>query len=373
MSTATLISTTTHHPAPHRAHLTGSPSQRSLGRRLIRLGAATAVVLGATACSDDAPTTGGTGLAGTTITVYSGRSEELVAPLLEEFTAETGITVELRAGDSGELAAQLLTEGDASPADVFFSQDAGALGAVQAAGLLSELPSELLDIVPAAYRSAEGQWVGTSGRVRVLVINPDLVAEAPTTIDELLDPQWKGLIGFAPTNASWQSFVTGLRVIRGDDAARAWLEGFAANDPVPFEKNSAVRDAVNSGEVALGLVNHYYLYELIDAEGAENVVAVNQFLAPGDPGGLVNVAGVGVPANAPHRDAALALVEYLLSEAGQTYFSEETNEYPLRDGVALTDGLPTLAALQPPALDLSDLQSIATTQEMLDDVGLLTR
>jgi len=368
---------TAHPTQPDRA---GSPRPASMRSarpmRLARVAAAAALLLGATACGDDATpsaTSDPADLAGTTITVYSGRSEELVGPLLEQFTAETGITVELRAGDSGELAAQLLTEGDASPADLFFSQDAGALGAVQSAGLLSELPTDLLDVVPAAYRSAEGRWVGTSGRVRVLVVNPDLVADAPTTIDELLDPQWKGLIGFAPTNASWQSFVTGLRVLRGDDAARSWLEAFAANDPVPFEKNGAVRDAVDAGEVALGLVNHYYLYELVEAEGAENVVAVNQFLAPGDPGGLVNVAGVGVLSSAPHRAAALALVEYLLSEAGQAYFSEQTKEYPLRAGIALAEGLPTLDALAPPTLDLSDLESIAATQEMLDDVGLLTR
>ena len=293
-------------------------------------------------------------------------------PLLDQFSEETGIIVEFRGGDSGELAAQLLTEGDASPADVFFSQDAGALGAVQNAGLFTELPAEYLEAVPAAYRSAEGQWVGTSGRVRVLVANPELVSEIPTTIDELLDPQWKGKIGFAPTNASWQSFVTGLRVLRGEDGAREWLEGFAANEPVAYEKNGAVRDAVDQGEVALGLVNHYYLYEKIAAEGAENVVAVNQFMAPGDPGGLVNVAGVGVLASSDNQAAANALVAYLLSEAGQTYFAEKTYEYPLIEGVAPTVDVPTLEELQPPAIDLSDLDTLAETQELLADVGLLT-
>ena len=348
-------------------------------QRFASLVAIGAIALGAVACGSDTSDTGtpstsaGTDLAGTTITVYSGRSEELVAPLLEQFTALTGIEVELRAGDSGELAAQILTEGDASPADLFFSQDAGALGALQAAGLLSELPAELLDVVPTAYRSSNGSWVGTSGRARVLVVNPDLVADAPTTIDELLDPQWKGRIGFAPNNASWQSFVTGLRVIRGDEAARTWLEAFAANEPMAYEKNSAVRDAVDAGEVAIGLVNHYYLYEKIAADGAENVTAVNQYLAPGDPGGLVNVAGVGIPASSDQRDAALALVEFLLSEIGQTYFAERTFEYPLRAGISLAEGLPTLDELKPPAIDLSDLATLAETQQMLDDVGLLTR
>ncbi|HAP75237.1 MAG TPA: iron ABC transporter substrate-binding protein [Acidimicrobiaceae bacterium] len=353
-------------------------------RRTVAIVAVSGLTLVAAACGDDessstteAPGTSGaapdsTAAASGSITVYSGRSEELVMPLLEQFTAATGIEVEFRGGDSGELAAQLLTEGDASPADVFFSQDAGALGAVENAGLFTALPSELLEIVPAAYESDAGMWVGTSGRVRVLVVNPELVPDAPTTIDELLDPQWKGKIGFAPTNASWQAFVTGLRVLRGDDGAREWLEGFAANEPVAYEKNGAVRDAVNAGEVALGLVNHYYLYELIAAEGQDAVVAVNQFMAAGDPGGLVNVAGVGVLASSDNQAAALALVEFLLSEEGQTYFANNTYEYPLREGVSPQADLPALADLAPPALDLTELDSLAETQEMLAEVGLLT-
>lgn len=334
-------------------------------RTLPRLLAAASLVLAA-ACSNDDGTTS----TPDRITIYSGRSEELIQPLLDQFTADTGIAVDVRFGDSGELAAQLITEGDASPADLFFSQDAGALGALESAGLLSELPTDVLDLVPGAYRSTAGRWIGTSGRVRVLVVNPDLAPEPPTTIDELLDPQWKGRIGFAPTNASWQSFVTGLRVLRGEDGAREWLTAFAANDPVAYEKNGAVRDAVNSGEVALGLVNHYYLFEKIEAEGADAVVAVNQFLAPGDPGGLVNVAGVGLLGA---NDAALAFVKYLLSTDGQTFFAETTYEYPLVAGIDPYEGLPTLAELQAPEIDLSSLESLAETQELLAEVGLLTR
>lgn len=351
-------------------------SPRTVRRRSLAIAAVAAIGLVAVSCGDDessdATTTPTGEPASGSITVYSGRNEDLVLPILEQFTDETGIEVEFRAGDSGELAAQLITEGDASPADLFFSQDAGALGAVEKAGLLTALPSELLDIVAPSYRSSSGQWVGTSGRARVFVVNPDLVDDPPTTIDELLDPRWKGKIGFAPTNASWQAFVTGLRVLRGDDAARAWLEGFAANDPVPYERNGVVRDAVNSGEVEVGLVNHYYLYEKIAAEGADAVVAVNQFAAPGDPGGLVNVAGVGVLGSSDNQAAALALVEFLLGEEAQGYFATTTYEYPLRDGVATAEGVPPLDSLSPPEIDLADLDSLAETQEMLQDVGLLT-
>jgi iron(III) transport system substrate-binding protein len=326
------------------------------------------------ACGDGSSSTDSdSDISGTTITVYSGRSEALVAPFFEEFTAATGVKVDVRYGDSGEMAALLLTEGSASPADVFFSQDAGALGAVEAEGLFAGLSIDEREEVDAAYRSSSDAWVGVSGRVRVFVYNPNLVPDPPTTVDELLDSKWSGKIGFAPTNASWQSFVTGLRVLRGEQAAREWLETFAANNPQAFEKNGLVRDAVNDGTVSLGLVNHYYLYEKIKNEGAAAVIAKNQFAAPGDPGGLVNVAGVGVMKSTKKQAAAEALVKYMLSVAGQRYFADTTFEYPLVQGVPATGELPALESLRPPAIDLSDLKSIQATQELLSSVGLLTK
>jgi iron(III) transport system substrate-binding protein len=308
------------------------------------------------------------------LTLYNGRSEELVGPLLEQFTAETGIEVQVRSAGSGELAAQLLTEADASPADVFLSQDAGALGALTDAGLLAPLPEATLDRVPAAYRAQDGTWTGLSGRVRVVIYNPDQVAKAPDTIDALVTGEYAGgRIGYAPTNASWQSFVTGLRVLRGEDGAREWLEAFAEQDPVPFEGNSQVRDAVDAGQVPLGLVNHYYLFELIAEKGEQGVSARNQFMAAGDPGGLVNVAGAGILASTDQADEAQALIDFLVSDGAQEFFAQQTWEYPLVDSVPAAEGLPALDDLDPPALDLSDLDSIAQTQALLADVGLLTQ
>jgi iron(III) transport system substrate-binding protein len=306
------------------------------------------------------------------IVVYSGRSESLVAPLLEQFTADTGIEVETRYAGSGELAAQLITEGDKSPADVFLSQDAGALGAVSKAGLLAPIDKETLQTVPAQYSAGDGTWVGVSGRARVVVYNPTLAPAPPDTIDGLLAPELKGRIGFAPGNASWQAFVTGLRVVRGEDGAERWLRAFKAQDPQAFENNVAVRDAVDSGQIALGLVNHYYLYELIHAKGAGAVTAKNKFMAAGDPGGLVNVAGVGVLKAAPNHEGAQAFATYLVSESAQKYFAGETAEYPLAAGVAPSAEMPPLSALRPPAVDLSQLDDIETTQELLVETGLLT-
>ncbi len=308
-----------------------------------------------------------------TLTVYNGRSEELVGPLFEQFTQETGIPVELRSASSGELAAQLLTEADASPADVFLSQDAGALGALTKAGLFAELPAEVLDRVDPAYRAEDGTWLGLSGRVRVVTYNVDEVPTPPETIDAVVAGEYAdGQIGYAPTNASWQSFVTGLRVLRGEDGARTWLQQFAAQDPVAFEGNAQVRDAVDAGQVRIGLVNHYYLFELIDEKGEDDVRARNQFMAPGDPGGLVNVAGVGVLASSDDTEQANALVEWLSGPAAQQYFAAETSEYPLVAGIAPPEGVPSLEELEAPALDLSDLDSIAETQALLAEVGLLT-
>ena len=312
-------------------------------------------------------------LRGQTVTIYSGRNETLMAPLFEQFTNDTGIEVEVRYGDSGEMAALILTEGDKSPADVYFSQDAGALGAVDDSGLFAALPDDITSLVAPTFQSDTGNWVATSGRARVLVYNQDLVAVPPASLDDVLDPRWKGKIGYAPSNASWQSFVTALRVTRGEAGARTWLEGFAANEPVPYEKNGVVRDAVNSGEVSLGLINHYYLYELIASVGQENVVTKNHYFKDGDAGSLINVAGAAVLASSDRIDAALAFVRYLLSPAGQKYFVERTFEYPMISGVSAFSELPTLEELNPPAINLADLKSLEATQAMLEDVGLLTR
>lgn len=308
-----------------------------------------------------------------TITVYSGRNEALIKPLLDRFSAETGVTVEVRYGDSGALASQILTEAEATPADVFFSQDAGALGALSKERLFVKLPRGTLERVPPEYRAKDGTWVGTSGRVRVIVYNPTLVPKPPTTIDEVVDPKWKGQIGYAPTNASWQSFVTALRVLRGEVKAEKWLRAFKANEPKAYASNGAVRDAVDAGQIAFGLVNHYYLWQRIAQVGEAAVTARNQYMAPGDPGGLVNVAGVGILKASDNKRAAQAFVDYLLTKKGQTYFADTTYEYPLIAEVTASVKLPRLEKLEPPAMDLSDLDTLAATQELLVKTGLLTR
>jgi iron(III) transport system substrate-binding protein len=327
-------------------------------------------LLAAAACGngDTTAADGGTG----TLTVYSGRSEELVGPLLRRFEEETGITVEARYGDTAEMAATILEEGGNSPADVFFGQDAGALGALSGAGRLQELPSELLEEVDGQYRSANDDWVGVSGRARVVVYNTGAVSEdeLPDSIAGFTDPEWSGRLGWAPTNGSFQSFVTALRVLEGDDGAEEWLRGVQDNDPEVYEKNSAIVEAVSAGEVDAGFVNHYYLYKL-QAEGAVGEEVVNRFYADGDPGALVNVAGAGILDTADDVEAAQRFIGYLLSEEGQRYFADETYELPLVAGVEPAAELPDLEALRQPDLDLNDLDDLAGTLELLERVGIL--
>ncbi len=335
-------------------------------RTSMTLAAAALIVLSGCASGDQADDSPG-------LVIYSGRSEELVGPLLEQFETSTGIDAEVRYGDTAELAAQLLEEGDNSPADVFFAQDAGALQVVQDEGLATPLSRDLLDRVPAEYRSTDGQWVGASGRARVLVHNTEQVdaADVPDSVLDLTDPRWRGEVGIAPTNASFQAFVTAMRVTEGEDRARQWLEDLLANDVQKYQNNTAVVEAVDSGQISLGLVNHYYLYERADEVGADNLVAGNAAFAPGDPGNLVNVAGVAVLQKGADNPGASQFADFLLSDAAQQYFADETAEYPLVEGVAQRDGLPPLAQIEGPGLTLDQLADLRGTQDLLLQVGLI--
>ncbi|WP_101785244.1 iron ABC transporter substrate-binding protein [Nonomuraea indica] len=306
------------------------------------------------------------------LVVYSGRDEALVAPLLDKLERSIGGEVEVRYGDSAELAAQLLEEGDKSEADLFLSQDAGALGALAQQGRLEPLPQGSLDKVGRAYRAADGTWVGLSGRARVIAYNPGKIAKPPAGVRELTRPEWRGKVGYAPTNASFQAFVTGMRVLDGDDATRTWLKDFKANDPKAYEKNSAILDAVDSGEIAVGLINHYYWYEKAAEVGADKMTAKLHFPAKGDPGALVNVAGVGVVKGSDQAATAGKAVDYLLSAEAQTYFADKTKEYPLAAGVTSdVEGLPPLESLGAPEIDLGKLSSLQQTLAMLQETGMV--
>lgn len=306
------------------------------------------------------------------LVIYSGRSEELVGPIIARFQEETGIEVNVRYGDTTELAATILEEGANSPADVYFAQDAGALGALTNAELFAELPPEVVSTVDPRFRAPEAQWVGVSARARVVVYNTDELTEAdlPTSILDYTDPQWKGRIGWAPTNASFQAFVTAMRLTLGEDVAEQWLAGIQANEPKVYANNTAVLEAVGSGELSVGFINHYYLFRKLDEVG-DSYPAANYFFNNGDIGGLVNVAGVGILKTAQHTAAADAFVRFLLAEEAQRYFAEETEEYPLLNTVAADPILPPLESLNTPAVDLNALSDLQGTLALLQSLGIL--
>ncbi len=306
------------------------------------------------------------------ITVYSGRNENLVGPVFELFTAATGISVNARYGDTAEMAAAILEEGQNSPADLYLGQDAGALGAIEAEGIFSPIPDELKSRVDPKFQSDSGGWIGITGRARVAVYNTDLVPEdtLPASVDGFLGSEWKGKIGWAPTNGSFQSFVTAYRLLKGDDAARSWLDGMIANDVITFDGNGAITRAVGAGEISAGLVNHYYIYE-VEAEEGESLAATNHFFEGGDPGSLVNVSGIGILATSTKGDLAQALIDYLLQTEAQAYFATEVWEYPLIPDVDIADGLIPLDEIQSPDIDLSDLSDLQGTLELLAETGAI--
>lgn len=351
----------------------------SFRRPLLSVLVGGALVASLVACGsddDDEPSSGPSAASAGTLTVYSGRSEDLVQPLIDAFSESTGIDVDVRYDGSAALAATLLEEGDATPADVFFSQDAGALGALENADLFEPIDAAQLAKVPPAYSSDAGRWVGLSGRARVLVYNPDQVTpdQLPDSVLDLTQPAYKGKVAFAPGNASWQAFVTALRVTQGEAETKAFLEAFKANEPREYEGNSPIVDAVNNGEIAYGLVNHYYLYEKAAASegGLADYTARNHAFEAGDPGNLLNVAGVGVLKGKTSPQTS-AFVEFMLGTEAQTAFAEQTFEYPLVTGITATvEGAPPLSEVEGPDVDLTDLDTLEATQALLREVGLLS-
>ena len=306
----------------------------------------------------------------TEITVYSGRSEEFIAPFFAQWEAQSGIKLNVRYGDSAELAAQILEEGANSPADLFLSQDAGSLGAVAEAGLFTQLSDEIASAIPATYVAANRNWVGITGRARVFAYAPDRVKVLPQSVTDLTKSEYKNQIGIAPTNASFQAFLTALIENKGADFAKNWLKALQANGVKIYAKNSAIVEAIDKGEISIGLVNHYYIWEV--SEGLGRAINVkNGFFAPGDLGNLINVSGAGVLASSKKYAAAEDLINFLTSAASQSKFVKDTHEYSLISGATAPAGVPALDQIGAPAVDLATLKNIKATQDLLIEVGLL--
>ncbi len=302
--------------------------------------------------------------------IYSGRSETLVDPIIQQFKGTTGIDVQVKYGGTAALAATLLEEGSNSPADVFYAQDPGGLAAVSE--MMTELPADIIELTPVWARSEQGRWVGITGRARVVVYGTDKLTgeDLPDDLWGFTEPEWKGRVGWAPTNGSFQAMVTALRVGWGEERTEEWLRAMIDNDATIYPKNTPQVAAAASGEIDVGLVNHYYLHRFLAEEG-EGFPARNAHLRAGGPGSIVLVSGAGILETADNPDNAEAFIRFLLSSVGQQYFAGQTFEYPMVEGVRPSVLLTPIGDIAQPEITLADLADLAGTQELLQKVGAL--
>lgn len=343
--------------------------RRRTGVRLAFTSLAVVAAVAIAGCGGDSSDESSTG-SSDTLTVYSGREEEMVAPLYKQFEDQSGIKLDIRYGNTPELAAQIGEEGDNSPADVFVAQDAGSLGSI--ADQFAPLPQESLDRVNAQFRDTEGRWVGLSGRVRVVSFNNTKYSadELPDTVLEYAKPEYASKMGVAPTNGSFVAFVSAMRLQLGDDTTKTFLADLKKNGVKTFDGNRVIVEAINNGDVDFGLVNHYYL--AVVKASTPDVKVDNKYMKAGDPGGLVNVTGAAILKSSENSENAQKFVEFLLSDEGQTFYAtEEHTEYPLATGVAAAEGLPPLESQIGGDVKLGDLAEKAqSTADMIAESGL---
>lgn len=315
----------------------------------------------------------GCGKGNNELIVYSSRTSSLVQPILEQYAADTGTDINVKYASTASIVATLLEEGDNVRPDVVYLADPAGWAVLSEGKLLSELPDKLLNKVDDKFRSDQGEWVGISGRSKVVVYNTKTIdpnKDLPQSIMDFTDPKWKGRIGWAPTHGEWQITPMAIRIEKGEDAARSWLEGVKANQPRVYPNLISIVHAAGQGEIDVGFVNHYYVPRFIQEEGS-GFGARNHYLGKGDPGAVIDVAAVGVMKSTENKDRAEGFVEYMLGTEAQTYFSEQTHEYPLIAGVKPSGDLPPLDSLDPPDINPGELSQLEAILRMLRDADII--
>ena len=306
------------------------------------------------------------------LTIYSGRTQNLVGPILEQFAETSGIDIEVRYGNSADLALLIAEEGDRTPADVFYSQSPGAVGFLAEEGMLTPIDSEVLELVDPRLRNESGLWVGVTGRQRVVVYNSDMIdeSELPESVFETVDEPLAGRVAIAPENGSFQDFVTAMRQLEGEERAEAWLCGMSETDAPLYPNNNSIVDAVSRGEVEMGLVNHYYNFRFLDEE--PSLPSRNHLLPGEDVGALLIASAATMIKNTDQPELADEFIAFLLEHESQSYFAEETFEYPLAPGVEPTAELPPLETLAIPEYDIEQLGGdLEGTAALISSCGLI--
>ncbi len=306
------------------------------------------------------------------LTVYSAQHESLVRAMLEGFTEETGIALEFRDANDSELANQIVQEGEASPADVFLTENSPSIDVVDKAGLLAPLDPSTLEQVGEQYRPESGTWVGFAARSTVLIYNPAEISEdeLPGSMLDLAGPEWQGRVGIAAGGADFQAIVSAVLALQGEDATREWLTGLERNSEI-YASNTAIMKAVDEGEVPVGITYHYYWYRDQAENGLIGDDAKLHYFGNQDPGAFVSISGAGVLASSDQPEEAQRLVAYLTAEAAQEKLAESSAlEYAVGTGVASAEALPPLESLGAPAVDPGSLNAPQVT-ELMQEVGLL--
>ena len=313
------------------------------------------------------------------ITLYSGQHEQTTDGLVTAFEKQTGITVNVRNDDEDTLANLIAVQGSHTPADVFYTENSPALEFLQEKGLLAPVDSSTLSATPAKYNSPQGDWVGVSARVSVIVYNPSLIpaSQLPTSVMQLASPKYQGKLAFAPSETDFQPIVTSVMRTYGQAAALTWLEGIksnAASHIVP--DNETIVDEVNRGQVAFGVVNEYYWYRLQAEIGAPAMHSQITHFAPHDPGYVVDVSGAAVLKYSKHQAAAQKFLAFLVSKQGEEIIgraagNEQSYEYPLGSGVTTSAPETPFAQLQPNPITIADLGDGSAAIALLRQAGLL--
>jgi iron(III) transport system substrate-binding protein len=308
----------------------------------------------------------------TELTVYNAQHEDLVTAMLQGFAKETGINVTLRNGSDFELGNQIVEEGSASPADVFLTENSPAMSLVAGKGLFAPLDGGTVSQVPAQWVAGGKDWIGFAARSTVLAYNParQPAAQLPKSIMDLADPAWKDGVGIAAAGADFQAIVSAVLATKGEAATAAWLKGLKANAKI-YRSNVAVMAAVNAGEVRTGIMYHYYWYK-DRAEGGANSKNVQlEFFGGKDPGAFVSISGAGVLKSSKHAADAQKLVAYLTGKQGQdALVASDALEYPVGNGVAPSPKLKPLTELDPPSVDIGQLNGPQVVT-LMQQAGLL--
>lgn len=311
-----------------------------------------------------------------TLDIYSGRGEALVGPLLEFIdNLYADLDLRVRYGGSTDLVNKILTEGQNSPADVFYSVNAGALGALAAEGRTTALPSRVTDFVGEAFRDDERRWIGTSGRARSIPYNTNTFSADDIPDDVFAFPEqsrFEGEMGWTPVYGSFQAFITAMRLLNGPEKTKAWIRGMQESDVQAYGDEFAVTQAVADGEISAGFANHYYTLRVLDARPN---APIDLAFTQNDAAAIFNVAGAAAVDTADNSELAANFVMHLLSAEAQDYFATTTFEYPMvADVQPVQPGsidLPTVDELNPPEdLELSQLADLGPTLELMRETGL---